>query len=338
MTIIDHRRITLDPNWLAHRYDSQHDAVHFIRTSRAERGHVPFLTDEYLPGHAAPVAIRRADALATAPAAAPLHFIFHSAYCCSTLLANALDLPGVALPVKEPVILNDLVGWRHRGAKPTEVGAALDAALRLLARPFEASEQIVIKPSNVVNGLAAAMLGLRPDARAVLLYAPLQIYLGSIAGKGLWGRRWVRDLLLKQLKDQSVRLGFTQEDYFLLSDLQVAAVGWLAQHHLFGDLADRHPDRIRTLDSELLLARPAAAIAAIGSLYGIPVDAAAIASGAAFRRNAKDGTAFGRDQRLATQQSNAAQHAEEIDTVIAWIEAVAATAGVRLTLPAPLLA
>ena len=328
---------TLDPDWLAHRYDPGHDAVHFIRTDRAERRRVPFLTDEYLPGHAAPVVAHRNDALARAPAAAPIHYIFHSAYCCSTLLANVLDLPGVAVPVKEPVILNDLVGWRHRGAKPAEVGAVLDASLRLLARPFALGETVVIKPSNVVNGLAPAMLGLRPVARALLLHAPLEVYLGSIAGKGLWGRRWVRDLLLKQLKDGIVDLGFTQEDYLLLSDLQVAAVGWLAQHKLFADLVARYPDRVRTLGSEILLARSEETLAAIGPLFSIALDSAAVANSDAFRRNAKDGSAFGRDQRAAGQRSNAGLHADEIEKILIWAEAVAANAGVTMTLPAPLL-
>jgi hypothetical protein len=46
---------------------------------------------------------------------------------------------------------------------------------------------VVAKPSNVINSLAPLMLTMRRRRCALLLFAPLKIYLGSIAAKGLWG-------------------------------------------------------------------------------------------------------------------------------------------------------
>jgi hypothetical protein len=330
---------TLPASWLAHRYDPGHDAVHFVETPRAVRRDVPFLTDDYLTVDQ-PLVVARREAITVAGHRSALHFIFHSAYCCSTLLANALDLDGVATTFKEPVILNDLVGWRHRGATPAAVGAVLDDALTVLARPFGDGEASIIKPSNLVNGLAATMLALRPEARCILLHAPLEIFLGSIAGKGMWGRLWVRDLLAKQLKDGIVDLGMSADDIFLQTDLQVAAVGWLVQQQLFATLAARWPARVRTLDSETLLARPAESIAALGQLFelGLPDGAAdAIAHGEAFARNAKDGKSYSRADRLTAQRNAAHVHAEEIDRILIWARAVANAAGIPLTLPRPLL-
>jgi hypothetical protein len=329
----------LQPEWLAHRYDDAADAVHFVRADRALRRQVPFLTDEHLPGAVEPLAVGRVEALSAAPAAAPLHFIFHSAYCCSTLLANALDIRGAASTLKEPVILNDLVGWRHRGAQPARLGEVLDGALRLLSRPFEAGEACIAKPSNLLNSLAPAFLTLRPQARAILLHAPLEVYLGSIAAKGLWGRIWVRDLLVKQLKDRFIDLGFEPEDHLRQSDLQVAAVGWLAQHQLFARLAAEHGDRVRTCDSEALLDQPAEALAAAVRLFGLSVTEAALheAVDGAFTRHAKFGNAFNREDRLAAQRQAAAAHRDEIDKVMAWARVVADSAGVDLHAPRPLL-
>ena len=73
----------MTPEWLAHRYDEGHDAVHFVRAPRDLRRSIPFLTDEYLNLDDAPTIVRRTDALATVPGGTPTHFIFHSAYCCS---------------------------------------------------------------------------------------------------------------------------------------------------------------------------------------------------------------------------------------------------------------
>jgi hypothetical protein len=329
----------LPAEWLAHRYDPGQDAVHFIAVDRAQRRSAPFLTDENLPQAAAPTVLRREDCLALAPPPAPLHFIFHSAYCCSTLLANALDREGLASSLKEPTLLNDLVGWRQRGAPAQRLAEVLDGALRLLARPLASGEAVVAKPSNVVNALAPAMLTIRPEAGCLLLYAPLRLYLGSIAAKGLWGRLWVRDLLAKQLKDGLVDLGFEPADHFLQSDLQVAAVGWLAQHRLFAHLAERWPARVRTLDSETLLARPAEALAAIGALFGLRWEAPAIQETVdlVFTRHAKFGGTFSRSDRSESQQAAAEAHADELEKVHAWALAVAETNGLSLACPSPLL-
>ena len=330
---------TLPTAMLAHRYDPGQDAVHFLPVPRDLRRSAPFLTDDDLKVADAPLVARRGEAVATGAGAARLNFIFHSAYCCSTLLANAYDRPGSAFSLKEPVLLNDLVGWRHRGAAPAQLGAVLGDGLKLMARPWQAGEVGVVKPSNVVNALIPAMVGGRGDAGVLLLHAPLRVYLGSIASKGLWGRRWVRDLLLKQLTDRIVDLGFAQTDYFLQSDLQVAAVGWLAQHRLFGQVAAQWPGRVRTLDSEVLLADPAAALRALDALFGIAASEEtrdAIVAGV-FRRHAKFGSDFSAEDRIAGQQSAAAVHGDEIEAVIGWAEAVAANAGFGMALPQPLL-
>ncbi len=332
--------MTLAPEWLAHRYDPGHDAIHLVRAERALRRAAPFLIDEHLPSAAEPVVVRRQDALDRAPPASTIHFIFHSAYCCSTLLANAYDREGAASSFKEPRILNDLVGWRQLGADPARVAEVMDGSLRLLARPFRSDEASVVKPSNVVNALAPAILALRPAARCVLLYAPLRVFLGSIAAKGLWGRLWVRDLLTKQLKDGLIDLGFEPEDHMLQTDLQVAAVGWLAQHQLFARLAQQFPDRVRTLESETLLARPEEALTAIDAMFGLgsAPDVREQIVARIFGQHAKFGGEFSSEDRVSNQRASAEAHGDEIEKVIIWAEAVAVTAGVVLDLPSPLLA
>lgn len=330
--------IVRDPLWLPDRYDPEHDAIHFKRLTRADHDRATFLTDEYLPAGAAKVVVARGEAMAARPGAGPVHYIFHSAYCCSTLLARAFDAPGAAMGLKEPVFLNDLVGWKHRGATPEALAAVLDDGLTLLARRFGAGEAVLIKPSNVVNGLAASMLTVRPDSRAVLLHAPLRTYLGSIARKGMWGRLWVRDLLIKQLRDGNAWPGMSVDDFLGQTDLQAGAIGWLAQHALFTRLAAKFPGRVRTLDSEVLMANPATAIKALTTLFRIELDVKSIVSGPAFTRHSKFGTAFSGAARDDAAVDGASLHADEIDKVAVWGEAVAASRGLSLTLPEPLIA
>lgn len=329
-----------DPQWLAHRYDPGHDAFQFRYVDRPRHAAIPFLTDEYL-GEKPPLVLRRTEAVAAAPPAAPLHFLFHSAYCCSTLLAAAFDMPGVAMGLKEPVLLNDLIGWRHRGAKGPDVARVLDESLHLLARPFTPGEAVVLKPSNVVNPLIPAIMGLRPQARALLLHAPLDAYLASIARKGMMGRLWVRDLFGKLMREGMLApLGIAPDQYLGLTDIQVAAVGWLAQQYQFHRLADALGARIATLDSEILVARPQESLAALARLFDLALDDAAITAivdGPVFARDAKNGADFGKEQRAQAAQRGLALHGEEVEKVAHWARIVAENAGIGLDLPRPLL-
>lgn len=329
-----------NPDWHAHRYDPVQDAFQFRLIPRGLHRSATFLTDDYLPTGSSQVAIRREDAIAAAAAPAPLHFIFHSAFCCSTLLVRAFDRPGVAMGLKEPMVFNDLSGWRHRGAKPADIARVLDSALTLIGRPFTAGEAVIVKPSNIVNPMIAVSLAMRPTSRALFLEAPLGTYLSSIAKKEMTGRLWVRDLLVKLLRDGLIDLGFETQDFLGQTDLQVAAVGWLAQHALFARITTQFPDRTRTLDSETLLSRPMDCLSALAELYRLPLDQAAIAeivAGPAFTEHSKHGTAFGNDARAAEYRKAANAHSDEIEKVIVWAAAVANNAGLSMDLPLPLL-
>jgi hypothetical protein len=334
----DVAKIVQDAAWLSHRYDAVQDSIHFHHLPREKHRAATFLTDEYLGDLGAPTVIDRKRALAAMPERAPIHYVFHSAYCCSTLLARAFDIEGVSMGLKEPLILNDLSGWLRRGAERAALAERLDSALSLLARPFAAGEAIVLKPSNLINPFASAMLAMRPQAKALLLYAPLPLYLASIAKKGMWGRLWVRELFVKIGPSGVLDYGFSAEEIMRQTDLQIAAIGWLGQHRLFAQLASRlGAERVRTLSSEQLIGRPVETLAALGALFGLAFDAEAVAAGPAFTSHSKDGAAFGAEARRAEQREAAAVHAEEVEKVTAWAEAVATAAGQSLELPAPLL-
>lgn len=329
-----------DAEWLPHRYDASCDQVQFRHVPRARHAEVPFLTDDCLGISDDMVPMALSEALAAAPGG-KIAFVFHSAFCASTLLARAFDLPGTAMGLSEPVILNDIAGIRRRGAPPRDVARMLDGAMRLLARPFEAGETVVVKPSNVLNPLASGMLTIRPEASAVLLHAPLPVFLASVARKGMWCRLWARELLEGLLADGVVDLGMEPRDHFRQTDLQVAAVGWLAQQAILSAMCAKYgASRVRTLDSETLLARPREVLGAMSRHFAIIAgeeQLTAMATGAAFGRHSKSGVAFSATDRAAEQRLAAQVYGDEISKVTVWAEAVAVNSGIPLILPHPLL-
>ena len=243
--------------------------------------------------------------------------------------------------LKEPQILNDLAGWRSRGARPEQLAPVMADVLSVLSRPFGAGEVNIVKPSNLVNGLAGLILHLRPQSNALFLYAPLRDFLGSIARKGMWGRLWVRDLMVKQLQDGMIDLGLQGDDYLRLTDLQAAAVGWLAQHALFSQIIKKYgPSRIMTLNSKLLMQAPDRAMEQLVAHFGVALGKEALhelVSGPVFTRHSKTDTEFDAQAREEDQQHGDTLHAEEIEKVYAWAEAVAKNIGLPMTLPSSLI-
>jgi hypothetical protein len=317
-----------DPAWLPHRLVDGGRAIRFVRADRAAQRAATFLDDASLGEGAARADAAAAEVAAALPATrAPMHFIFHSAFARSTLLARAMDLPGVAMGLKEPIILND-AAQLHRQRQLGRETLAL--ALGLLGRPLAAGEAVVVKPSNVVNLLMPSLMALRPDARALLLFRDLPGFLRSIARKGMFGRIWARRLLWQVRAEAPFDAGFSEGDRFAHTDLQAAALGWLIQHAQFAALARAMPERVRVLDAAALANNARATFAASLDWFGLTLDDAAIDAvvrGPAFAEDSKRiGERFGGEGA----GQDAPVDPNEIAMVTRWAEAVAGHVGLSL--------
>lgn len=338
--------IISDADYLPHRYDEVADGFRFVLVPRDVHRSCTFITDEHLPDVDRYELISRADLAEVPLQIAPVHFIFHSAYCCSTMMARAFDIPGVSMGLKEPVILNDMIGWRRRGADNQKLAAVLDKSLDLLARPMGDDRAVIIKPSNICTPLAIPVLKLRPESKALLLYAPLESYLQSIVKKEMWGRIWVRDVLLGSLKDGYAVGGFSPEELLQLTDLQVAAIGWLSQHAAFAKIIETiGRDRVKTLDSDSFLASQSETMTALNGLFGLGMDNATITesvNGPAFKSHSKldqgkRSEIFDAKTRQKEQNRMAELHGAEIDMVTQWAKAVAESQQIDFDLNSQLL-
>jgi hypothetical protein len=328
--------VIADPRWLPAHWDSTQQKIDFAWLKRSDHSKLPFLSQQYLSPLAPPAASFPMGAVAEASGrleGGP-NYIFHSAFCCSTLLARALDVPGTAMTLNEPQILIELAS-AARGQLLHQPLLAM--AIRLLGRPFGAGERVIVKPGNEANLLAPALMDLDPDARAIFLYAPLARFLGSVAGKGMWGRIWSRRLCLLLRRDTGLTLGLSDNDLLELTDLQAAALAWLMHRAQKLSLVQRFGARVRLLDSETFLARRAETLAAAGAHFGLALDdkqARQIADGLVFRTHSKElGRAVDPEQPLA-QREPIAVIDEEIEMVGTWARAMADHAGLSFESPA----
>jgi hypothetical protein len=212
--------------------------------------------------------------------------IWHSAFCCSTLIAACLDKPGKALALKEPIALVGLAQPLAGTAAPHPRLAR--GAVRLLGRAFEGRERVVIKPSNAANGLIDAAA---PVAGPMLfLHSNLRWFLLSVVRGGEQRRAWVRPLLAQRLNDEEARrVGL---DPALLTDLAAAALLWRLQMAEFEVAVARYgPTRARLLDCETFLAAPERTLGELDGFFELGLGEAHVVEtvrGPAFFRHAKN--------------------------------------------------
>ena len=323
------RDVALDPRWLPHTYGPDGTTLTSVFVPRENHADLMFLSDEHFKDEFPKVTHRVAEIaadVAKAPSA-PIHFIFHTAFCCSTLLVKALDSPKRAFGLKEPDVLINLA-YRFSANGDRAERERLRLALRLLRRPFDPEESIIVKPTNFANGLIIPALEALPDSRAVLLYSDAATLLRSLAKRGMWGRIFGRKLYQVATQWGPLDFGYDASETFQLTDLQVAGLSWLMQIHHFREAANRLGRRVMLVDSADFLADPARTLEKATGLFGLDIDGAAIAriaQGPVFSRHSKFSELdYGVHEREAEHDAAVSAHGEEIEMVVKWIEAVAA--------------
>lgn len=207
------------------------------------------------------------DAHARRPhAGQPLHYIFHTAYCCSTLLARCLEAMGCFVLKEPPPLLELAFAHDHLVAlDPEEPRAWLALVVDLMARTY-APQPVVVKCGALANVLAESLLDACRDARAVFLYGGLAHHLSQVL-KDPERRKLARHrraLLVPRARSLGIEAGGD------LSDAQAAAFVWLTRMRDHERAAKRLGDRILAVEGTRIADDPGGTMAAIASHFGIP--------------------------------------------------------------------
>ncbi|WP_291134543.1 hypothetical protein [Erythrobacter sp.] len=321
------REIESNADWLPHRIDPVARRVEFLRIPPSAYGEPGFLAD-FRPAAADGVAsLAFEEVAALDPVTGPLHFVFHTAFCRSTLLARALNIEGVSIGLAEPGIIASLANFMGSGGQE---GAELTrAVLRLLARRRAGGEAVFVKPTNHANRLIPLLLDAAPSSRAILMTNGLEPFLGSIARRGLMGRRWGRSLFLELQAYAPVDFGLDRREMFLATDMQVAGMAWvMGQNHFASLLSGPQGGRLAVLDGDRFNAERARTLGAVLGFAGLaapPEAIAAAADGPAFATHAKLGQAFSGPQDTA--HASKRDGTDEIGQVAHWVSLIAAQMG-----------
>ncbi|MAG40300.1 MAG: hypothetical protein CL951_00025 [Erythrobacteraceae bacterium] len=327
-------RIAQDPEWIVHRFDASSNRFQFVHAPLSTIQAQTFLADLKPLSVDHSIWVDAAELGRHEFPTVPVHFIFHTAFCRSTLLVSALNIPSASFGLSEPGVLNDLA---RAGICTPEL---IKPVLKLLARPLAGAKTIVIKPSNVANNLISPLLQANENSRGILLSGSLSEFLHSVNKKGLGGRTWVRRLYRYVGRYAPLDLGLQGDAEIELTDLQVAALAWFLQQRHFAILL-RSPvrDRLATVDSTDLLDDREQTLSSVSRFFDLHVDKeriSEVANGIVFRNHAKLG---GNYREVLARQSESARSSiidEEIEIIGRWVEAIVNQTGLSLPVRKPL--
>ena len=309
---VDLETVLTEPLWFLDAVEPASRGFSFVKTSRALLRESAFL-DHRMGEAAGP----RADFTLTAgdfatieslPSAhGPAGFIFHTSFCRSTLLARAVHREGAGFSLKEPGALVSLAhGLRAAGAAIGEGERAglIDAVLTLLGRPLAPGERVLIKPSNFANSLLPAVL--TRGGRVLLMYSELRPFLLSILKRGEEGRIFVRRLFNALRMDPVAVARIPGPQAMLFTDLEVAALVWRQQMETFVEALRSWPDAgLRSLDAEILRARPEETLRAAFDFFEIEADEKDV-------HEVVEGTVFTHDSKQVDRLYSSAREAEAV--------------------------
>jgi hypothetical protein len=276
-----------------------------------------------------PVADLLAATAGLPPAVNRVHYIFHAAFCCSTLLARYLELIPPCFVLKEPLFLTQMAVVRPRsiaahneGAlEPAEWTPLFDLCTRLLGRGYTAEDVVAIKVNDICNSLGEMSLAGNVTTKAVFVTIGLRDFL-LVLLKGPERRQWLRGRLVKARKDAAIVPELAAFDPLTMSDAEGGAFLWAVNEALRARMCALAPGRVLTVPGEEIAESPAAAVRAVASHFGLPVGQGLpknVFSDATAARHAKDPSrsydARSRRKELKTLQK---QIGAEADQGVAW--------------------
>lgn len=331
-----------DPSWFPIAFDLKADTLTLLKTNREALSRAAFLDQRFYDQTPQIQTLRLSQAIAADNPAPAIDWIFHTAFCCSTLMARALDVPGMSLTLKEPDILMQLANARRmmaqNGNSQQQIQSLEHLILNLLGRRFNTDETILIKPTNSANPVID--LAMARGESCLFMVAPLEAFLISVIKKGEACRSFVRTQFNIFSLDPDGLSKIPQRQAMTFTDLQVAALIWHHQVQHMTLSAGRTAAQVKAMDGTQLPNSPEPYLAAAAKFFelgwheNIPQQQA---NSSNFTQNAKF-SAQSYDAAMRASEADAIRHshAEAIETTLEWANSLN-LGGPHRMLPAPSL-
>jgi len=260
----------------------------------------------------------------------PVRFVFHIAYCCSTLLSRALDILGRTQVYREPVHLHQLAVIKRRPHDfPPRLSAhrprLLRFSLAMLSKVWGDQVVPIVKPTDSCNNIIADILSNDPDSRAVLLYSQAREFITSNL-KSAGRRAFLKNFLARSVREnaQDPSSPLRGVDVSGLAEAEAAAYVWMTQVRSYRAALRMRTDQCVCLDAATLLADTPRVLTACGEFLRLGLsdaDIETVMGSGLWDRHAKDrGRRYSPADRRQEMTVLPDALEREIRTGLDWIE------------------
>lgn len=323
-------RLMFDPEFYPFACRPSDGCTEFLIVDEDLLHRAPFVDQRIAPHARGQFSVDTAQLVGLAGQLPParLSFVFHTAFCCSTLLARSLAACEGLFALKEPQLLRCLSDMKHHEGPPVNDWAPLlKTHLRLLARPYSGGSHVLVKASNVANNLMPDVLRHLSRSRVVLLHGPLEDFLVSCLKKPDHTRAKIPALLERVAAYGGFLARFPQfSNSRQLEFLQQCALLWLVQHHDALEHARGADGRVLPLDFRRVLDQPRDTLGEVCSFLGHDPgsrDLEAMTSTGVMGRHAKDpNLRFDASTRRDENEAVLRTHRAAILAVRDWLDPV----------------
>ena len=209
--------------------------------------------------------------LVTAPIAIQnMPLIFHTAFCGSTLMTQALNAMFNILPLREPEPLSNLLElFRSPLRDENYKNYWLGTVLKLLSKRYESEAVTIVKTNDYSNPMMIEILNRYSEMPSLFMYTPLDEFVAGCV-KAPNRRDWIKSryqstvLHTNRIFTNADSSPIGEQDY-----CDMAAYYWSYNIALFLQSWRDHPERIRSLDFNTMLSNPIQAIETCGNWFGL---------------------------------------------------------------------
>lgn len=202
------------------------------------------------------------------PSAPPVAWLFHTSFCCSTLLAQALHDHPSTVAYREPLVLRRLADARHEGL---DLGRWPKICTDLLARPWSPRGRIVVKPTHAALNIGQMLMQASADSRAIALTSSLSDFLVSNVKKAPETQARIPLLVEMSLSAGQFHRRLPIEALSPPSLIAAAGLQWAAQRELLVEMAERvGAQRLAALDAADLLTNLKGVVQLAREWWGLP--------------------------------------------------------------------
>jgi len=195
--------------------------------------------------------------------------IFHTAFCGSTLMSNALDAIYQCLPIREPEALSNLQVYLRSHAPEPLKAIWFQRIFNLLGRRYEDDQIAVIKANDYGNGLIRDTQMRRPDTPVLLMYTPLADFFAGCV-KAANRKVWIKDryrAIAGVASEKLSKLSTANIDENSIG--QVTGVYWSYNMALYMTALEKDSSNIKSLNFNTMLKAPLDAVMACGELFSL---------------------------------------------------------------------